>query len=533
MKNNRYLLLFVVALLGLTSCINDLDVKPLDPTVDTADKIYSNPENYEKALIKIYSAWALHGQDEWGDIAGLDPGSSVLLRGYFTLQGQSADEMKASWNDTWSKDVNSLTWGTTKNDQIEGVYQRAMFLVALVNEYMKNIPNAPESVDKVRFAAEARFCRALSYFVLMDMYGRPPFITEKNYSLNPSQLERKDLFKWIESELIEIRDDLPTPAEVVYGRASQGAVDALLSRMYLNAQVYTGETRYDDCIEASKRVIAAGYELAPVYRELFMADNGENPDTRKEFIFPIIFDGQSTMSYAISALIQGCRGVDDFNDVPAGIDGGWSGMRASQNLTRAFEYADNDNPKASEILDKRGIFYDKGRTIDITTTPILTFETEGWSVHKFTNIKSNGEPGSSLTFPDTDFPLFRLGEVYLNYAEAVARGGQGGSEAKAVEYVNALRKRGFGDESHNIDAAWLKDTGFRNILMERMRELYWEGVRRTDLVRYDLLTSGSYLWPSKGGIITGIGVDKRYNVFPIPSSDMGVNNSLVQNEGYK
>lgn len=533
MKRNKHILFFIVALLGLSGCVGDLDVKPIDPTVDTADKIYADPANYEKALIKIYSAWALHGQDEWGDIAGLDPGSSVLLRCYFTLQGQSSDEMKASWNDTWSSDVNSLTWGTTKNDPIEGAYQRAMFLVALVNDYMKNIPNAPESVDKVRFAAEARFCRALSYYVLMDMFGRPPFITEQNFSSNPSQISRKALFDWIENELLQIHDDLPVPAQTEYGRASQGAVDALLSRMYLNAQVYTGEPRYSDCIEACKRVIGAGYELAPVYRELFMADNGENPNTRKEFIFPIMFDGQSTMSYAIGALIQGCRGVDDFNDVPAGIDGGWSGMRSTQNLTRAFEYADNSNPKASEILDNRGIFYDKGRSMDITTTPILTYETEGWAVHKFTNIKSTGEPGSSLTFPDTDFPLFRLGEVYLNYAEAVARGGQGGSEQTAADYVNALRKRGFGDDSHKIDAGWLKENGFRNILTERMRELYWEGVRRTDLIRYGLFTSGSYLWPSKGGVITGIGVDKRYNVFPIPATDIGVNSSLEQNEGYK
>ena len=128
--------------------------------------------------------------------------------------------------------------------------------------------------------------------------------------------------------------------------------------------------------------------------------------------------------------------------------------------------------------------------------------------------------------------MFRLGDVYLMYAEAVARGGQGGSLATAVSYINALRSRAYGDNVHGITEAWLTENGYQNILDERCRELYWEGVRRTDLIRFGLYTSANYLWTFKGGVLTGVGVDKRYNVFPIPTTDLSVNGNLHQNEGY-
>ena len=533
MKKKLYLQA-AIALLAATACTNDLDVEPLDPTVSTANRVYADAANYQKALDKIYSVWALSGQDGAGgsDISDLDPGNTVLFRSWFTLQTQTTDEMKNSWSDPWCLDVNGILWGTTKNEPVEGVYQRCMFVVALANEFLRNIPNAPEEVDKNRYAAEARFCRALAYYTLMDMFGIPPFITEDNWSITPSQLPRAELFTWIEGELNGIRKALPVARQGEYGRADQATVDALLARMYLNAPIYIGIERYTDCVAACNRVIASGYQLADNYAELFMADNGENPRARQEIIFPILFDGQTTQSYGMAAVILGSRSSSDFADVPAGIGGGWDGFRGTPQLVRMFDYQDNANPKADEILDKRGIFYDKHRSIDITTSVTGTFTTEGWSVYKFTNLRSDGQSGSNSTFPDTDFPMFRLADVYLMYAEAVARGGQGGSMATAVQYVNALRERAYGDTAHGITEAWLTENNYRNILDERCRELYWEGTRRTDLIRYGLFISGEYVWTFKGGVLSGTGVSSRYNVFPIPVTDMSVNGMLKQNEGY-
>ena len=292
---------------GICACTNDLNVEPLDSTVSTANRVYSDPANYERALFKIYSVWSLSGQDGAGgsDISELDAGNTVLFRSWFTLQEQTTDEMKNSWSDPWCLDINGMTWGTTKNEPIEGVYQRCMFIVALTNEFLKNIPHAPDEVNKEQFSAEARFCRALAYYTLMDMFGIPPFITEQNYSVNPTQMERPDLFEWIESELLAIKQALPPARQGEYGRADQAVVDALLARMYLNAEVYTGTARYSDCISACNRIIREGYALAENYAQLFMADNGQNPLANCEIIFPICFDGSTTQSYGMAAVM--CR----------------------------------------------------------------------------------------------------------------------------------------------------------------------------------------------------------------------------------
>lgn len=533
--------LLAAGALTFTGCVNDLDVFPLDPDVVTSNVAYDSPESYTMALNKIYSVWALSGQADAGssDISGLDPGNTVLLRCWFTLQTNPTDECKNAWPDAWVSTMNSITWGTAQVESIEGAYQRCMYIVALVNDFMKNIGNAPAEINKEQYAAEARFCRALAYYALMDLFACPPFITEDNYSLAPSQLSRVDLFNWIESELTAIYDALPANPE--YGHAGKYAVDALLSRMYLNAEVYTGTQRYTDCITRCKNVIAAGYSLADNYAELFMADNGENPNASKEIIFPVTADGETTQSYGIGAIILGTRASSQGTE--SGISGGWAGFRGTGNLVRVFEFGSDDEStwNADNILDKRGIFYSTGKSIDIKQS-VSTFDTQGWSVFKFTNLKSDGTAGKNLTFPDTDFPLFRLGEIYLNYAEAVARGGQGGDAATAVGYINALRKRGYGDDAHNVSESWLTSNvplagsnvsvQYGNLLNERMREMYFEATRRIDLIRYGLFTSSSYTWVDKGGVATGVGVDNHYVLYPIPTTDLSVNGSLVQNPGY-
>lgn len=542
---SKYIISFlsIIYIIFLGSCTDDLNVSPLDPDVITSNIAYGSPESYTMALNKIYSVWALSGQEGAGssDISGLDAGNTVLLRCWFTLQDDPTDECKNAWGDSWVNSINSITWSTAQLEPIEGAYQRGMYIVALVNEFMKNIENAPAEINKEQYAAEARFCRALAYYALMDLFAHPPFITEENYSLSPSQLSRTDLFNWIENELITIYDVLPSFPE--YGHAGKAAVDALLSRMYLNAEIYTSEQRYTDCITRCKNIIDMNYSLAENYTELFMADNGENVNVNKEIIFPIIADGEATQSYGIGAIILGTRSSTQGTE--SGISSGWAGFRSTGNLVRVFDFGNNtdeDAWTADNILDKRGIFFSDGKSIDITES-YATFDTQGWSVFKFTNITSSGESGSNPSFPDTDFPLFRLGEIYLNYAEAVVRGGQGGDISIAIEYINALRKRGYGDSLYNnIDENWLTSSAeiagsnvsvlYGNLLNERMREMYFEAIRRIDLIRYGLFTSGSYTWVEKGGISTGVGVNEYYNLYPIPVTDLSVNENLKQNDGY-
>ena len=533
----------------MCSCIGDLDVMPLDPNIMTAEDAYSTPESYMQGLKKIYSVWALSGQDNAGasDLEGMDAGNTVLLRCWWTLQENTTDEAKCAWGDSWVTQVNGLIWNTAEVEPMEGLYHRSMYIVSLVNDYLKQLLNASEGVDRERYNAEARFCRALAYYVLMDAFGNPPFATEETGSSLPEQIKRADLFDWIEGELNTIKSSLPEITDE-YGRADQHCVDFLLARMYLNAEVYTGINRYTDCITACNNILSSNdYELADEYAELFMANNGENEKARKEIIFPVIADGNTTQSYGIGAIILGSRSGSEGTIENYGCNGGWDGFRATGNLVRAFQFSDSDESSwtPEKVIDKRGIFHKTEQSIDIKTTSIGTFTTEGWGVYKFTNLNNDGTPGKNGTFPDTDFPLFRLADVYLMYAEAIVRGGEGGDINKAVGYINDLRLRGYGPghTSATIDAAWLRASAqvsgsnatveFGNILNERCRELYWEATRRTDLVRFGLFTGSTYTWADKGGIVSGIGVDDKYNLFPIPVSDTSVNGNLVQNEGYK
>jgi hypothetical protein len=175
-------------------------------------------------------------------------------------------------------------------------------------------------------------------------------------------------------------------------------------------------------------------------------------------------------------------------------------------------------------FDRRALFFTAGQTLEIED--IAQF-TNGYAVAKWRNVTSTGQPGSHPTHVDTDFPMFRLADVYLMYAEAVLRGG--GSIASAVSYVNEVRARAYDGPSGNIDEDGLT---LDFILDERARELLWEGHRRTDLVRYGRFADTEYTWAWKGGVKEGRAVSANYNIFPIPSSDIGANPMLQQNPGY-
>lgn len=554
---------------GFTGCVGDLDVTPLDPTVNTGDRAYASAEDYENALAKIYGIWAMSGQDGAGssDIYLGDSGNTTLVRSWFILQTHPTDELKNANNDAWVSNLNYMNWGTAEIEPIEAVYQRCMYIVALVNDFLKNLPNAPQGIDQASFSAQARFCRALAYYTLMDTFGNPPFITESNYSVAPSQIGREGIFNYIESELTDIINSGALPGRATgndYGRASQGAAWALLARMYLNAEVYTGTERYADCMNACQEVFNQGYALATQYQALFSGDNTTNPDATQEIIFPVILDADATQTWA--NLIASSRPVEVSEEVQNaggdtkqrfclgewGMREGWAGYRATGELVRMFEYADSNNPAADQILDKRGIFRDhnyndEALTLRIGSTVTGTFHTNGWWVYKWTNLNHNGEPmyseddATTVIWPDTDIPLIRLGDVYLMYAEAAARTGQ--NLSTAVGYVNELRGRGYEHQgNYAINENWLTANAkvgyngpsvpFGNILNERCRELYWEGQRRTDLIRFGLLTGGTYLWEWKNGAENGSSVNDRYNLYPIPVSDMQSNGGLTQNTGY-
>jgi hypothetical protein len=354
---------------------------------------------------------------------------------------------------------------------------------------------------------------------MMDLFGNPPFVTDKNPigAYVPPQIKRAALFSWVESELLSLdsAQSLVPARQNEYGRADQACVWALLARMYLNADTYlgSGNDHYTQAITYASKVLAAGYTLMPQYQNLFRADNNTN---NPEQILSIQYDATNTQTYGgttfiINAAIGGSMVASNFG-VPAG---GWAGNRVTSNIPNLF-------PDLTGTADKRSMFYTPGQSEAISD--IGDFN-DGLAVTKWSNLTSTGQtPPGATTFANTNFPLFRAAEDYLIYAEAVLRGGQGGTMAQALTYVNELRAR--------AGAAPLASIALQDILDERGREFYWECQRRTDLIRFGLYTSESYLWPWKGGVSSGTGVDDKYNLFPIPAGDLESNPNLIQNTGF-
>jgi len=529
MKNSfKTILALGFLAISLNACKKeDLNLRPTNDV--TAENVYATPAGYKNSLVKLYATYALtspSGSDN-SDVGGLNAGFADFLRLFWTSQELVTDEAICAWGDVG---IPELDYGTPSPDNqfLRGLYSRSILQITFCNEFLRestpeklagrNITGADVSAIN-RYRAEARFLRAYQYWVLMDAFGNPPFITEDDAigKVNPKQIQRAALFTYIESELKAIESDLADARTNEYGRADKGADWALLARLYLNAQVYTGTAKYTEAITYSSKVINAGYSLKANYMNLFKADNEVN---NTENILTINYDGINGTNYGGTTFLINAAINGDMNPTTYGVpNGGWGGNRTRQNLPALF-------PDANGSQDKRGVFFGTKRNVDA----VGEF-TDGLRVTKFKNVTSTGAMGRSLngTFSSLDFALFRLAEQYLIYGEAVARGGSGGSVSQAKTYVNLLRGRAYGNTSGDVSEAALTTDFY---LDERARELYWEGHRRTDLVRYGKFTGSTYLWPFKGGVQAGASLPAYRNLYPLPLADLIANPNLVQNTGY-
>lgn len=533
--NNKIIIVIAALTMLMTSCSKDLNRQPSNAV--TAADVYSTPLGYTQAMAKVYAAFA-----NTGNVGGTgspdlptqiiaDEGNSDFLRLYFNLQELTTDEAAWSWeSDAGIQGLHEMSW-SSNNAIIDGLYYRSVFQITLCNDFIAHSTDAQlagkgftsATVDTIRaYRAEARFLRAYQYWVLMDLFGNPPFATENDVigSFIPKQISRSDLFTYVESELKGAADSgLIAPRQNQFGRADQAAAWALLARIYLNAQVYTGTARYTDAITYCNKIIGAGYSLHKDYTKLMLADNKNNTD---ENIFVIVYNGTYIQNYGgTTYLMHGPAGIPDS---VSGCNGSWSGLRFTQDFINLF-------PDYSGATDHRAQFWTNGQTLDMTS---LYTSTAGLSTFKYRDFTSTGakdpDQDAAGNYSSICFPLFRFGETYLNYAEAVLRGGSGGDPNTALAYIDSLRGRAYGDSnSYTINASQLT---LPFILDERGREMYYECCRRTDLIRYNEFTTSAYLWAWKGGVIGGTAVDNKYNLFPIPSTDLSANPNLKQNPGY-
>jgi hypothetical protein len=629
-------LLFIITLaFFMQSCEDRLDLQPEDERL-TADSAFEDPAAYEKFLAKIYAGISLSGQQGPAgapDLAGLDEGFSNYLRLYWKMQELTTDEAIIGWNDGTIQDLHGQVW-TSGNEFIRTMYTRLMYQVTLCNEFLRQTTDdkldsrgveASLRTEIQTYRAEARFMRALTYWHAMDLFANPPFVTEDDPTgaFLPEQIQRADLFDFIETELLDILDDMVAPRQNEYGRADRAAAQMVLAKIYLNAEVYTGASRYADVITQINNIIGEGYTIPQIpYYHSFLADNDSN-GAQDEVIFTIPFDGLRTqafggMTFLVHAPVGGTMDPADF-----GINGGWFGVRTTPTFVDQFSLDDFDpavatsaigplsdwgligsgtpngwdgpdipmaeidtnvyqgyitfidgemkfrfnndwslnygldpsstNPNALsqdgpnipvmagtykvtldlntliysiDSVDGRELLYTDGQNKDIEEVGPFN---QGYAVAKYRNVDVDGNPGSDASgdHTDIDFPMFRLADAYLMYAEAVLRGG-GGSTSTAVDYINEIRQRAYGNTGGNISES---DLTLDFIIDERSRELFFEAHRRTDLIRFGEF-SDQGIWQWKGNVPQGTTTDSFRDLMPIPATDLGINTNLTQNPGY-
>ena len=516
--------LTVAAALQVLVVVGCTDTTELPTSTITDNNYFNDPSAYRQFLSKIYAGLAVSGQQGPAgdpDIDGIDEGFSQYLRLFWEAQELPTDEAVIAWGDVGLPEMNTQLWASS-NSFVVAMYYRIGFQVAMANEFLRQTTDdklserrASEELraDVHVFRAEARFLRALSYWHGLDLFGNIPLVTEEDPvgATPPAQNSRQEIYDFLVSELTAIQAELPVAAgQGTYGRATKEAASMLLAHVYLNAEVYTGTAQYAQALAAAQAVIAGAFTLDDQYQQIFLADNNTSP----EIIFPVIQDGLRTQTWGgVTFLVHAsCGGAMDPNAL--GVDGCWWGLRLKP---EAYNRSAGD-PRGA-------FFYTSGQTIPIGS--ISNF-TDGVAAPKYRNLSSAGAAGSNATHVDTDFPMFRLADAYLIYAEAVLRGG-GGSIDQALAYVNALRQRAYGGTSGNITGAQLT---LDFILDERGRELLWEAHRRTDLVRFGRFTGGGYLWAWKGGAAGGTATESFRDLYPLPASELTANPNLVQNPGY-
>ena len=567
----KHILFALCTALSLSACIGDLDQNPLSDSAIPNGEIYSNPTYRMGQLAKIYGGFTLVGQSGAGtaDIAVGDAGASEFLRAWWSIQTLSTDEGHCVWGDAWVKEVCSDTWTSTKNDAIYATYTRAMMLVSFANEFLRNTDDSDAEIATER--AEVRFLRAYAYWILLDCFGNPPFVTEQDAvgAGKPRQIDAKSLFAWLKTELDELTGEgshLKAPHTQAYPRIDKGAAYGLLARLCLNHKTYLGEEDndyYTAAKDAAAEVIAA-YELADNYEALFMGDNGENPDALKEIVFASCYDATRTQSYGgptyfIAASQRKVASDTRYGGLYLGTTEAWSGLVISsefvaklvgQPAVDAATVGEEVEVEIDEIDPETGeakkvkvyrlgttpadlAAYDKRALVSLGYSESKEMNgadfTAGWHGWKFNNnrfLDPDTDYSKIELYSSIDFPMMRAAEMYLAYAEAQARiDGGTTSDATAVKYIADLQKRA---EATQASGSVTLD----NIFDEITRELFWEGLRRTTLIRFDRFTSGTYLWPFKGGVAAGQALSDHLKLFPLPSDDRQVNDNLEQNFGY-
>lgn len=525
-----------------SSCVNDLNISSIDP--QTSPSFDQN-----SVFVKAYALLGTTGQKGPAgntDLDGQDEGEAGFYRTIFNCQELSTDECLWAWqSDVDIPQFTAINWNSS-SQRTEWVYFRLGINITQLNFFLDQT-EGKEDAESVKQRAEVRFLRALHYSYYLDLFRKAPFKEHFNNDL-PTEKAGKELYDYIQKELSECEADMYEPRQAPFGRADKAANWLLRARLYLNAGVYTGTTDWANAETYATKVIGSGYELCSNYEELFMADNDENANAMQEIIFPIRQDGAKTQCYSGANYVINCtrcpgmprngtnnpwscifsraslvqKFFPNLDDVPMPPSGATAltGSPDAEIDAKDAEYGTRTVDLIVKAKDDRALLYSGvGGGIRGILAEDITGFTNGLSIVKWSNLRSDGGTTHHVEFPDTDIPLFRLAEAYLIRAEARFRTG-----GDAITDLNVLRNR--------AHASQLQGVIEQDLIDEWCREFYLEGRRRSDLVRFNMYTTNKYIWDWKGGVMNGTSVDAHFNVYPIPAADLNNNPNLTQNPGY-
>jgi len=528
MKAIKYIGLCAVSLMigaaSFTSCTN------LDETIYhevTADNYYKTADEVMAAIMR-----------PWGHFCGTMPvGQAPWLLNELTADGAAWPQKGRHGYDggNWIR-LHRHEW-TPLDGQLETGWNLMYMGIGFANNLLADFENIDfealnMQMSKAQAIAEMKLYRAICYWHLLDFYRDVP-ITESLTEINPETVDRKEVFNYIEKEIKENINALSEDKVTTYGRISKWGAYALLARLYLNAEIYTGTARLDDCITACNEVAKGGFTLDTNWNDPFKADNDKNS---KENISVVVFD--QIYAHGNGWYVRWFHYAHQ-----AGWNlrsGTWNGLVTQPSFYDMF--ADNDKRKTEGFLigeqyprkkDANGNYY-----FDTNADPLVGSEEYNGQPLVLVNYIENMEKGEensgarsikyevveqSTSNQDNDWVMFRYSEVIFNKAEAMMRKNGGIATQEVVDMINDVRQRAFSAEDWDKAKYTISTLTMDELIDERGREFAFEGFRRVDLVRFNKFVTTSW-WDKKASN------NSVYNIFPIHSKPLAANSNLKPNE---
>lgn len=508
----------------------------------------------------------------------------TTLRGAYTtdiffLQSQSTDESAlltygADWVDgNRYLDLHRHTW-TKDHPNVGGLWGFWSNLIGMSNQTLFIVGQSDPGAVKNTSLAELRTMRAFFYFNMMDLFGGVPLDTLYGSTELKPKATRNEVFNFVEAELKNAIPFLKSASgSVTYGKPTKYMAYALLAKMYLNAPIYIGSAKNNECIAACDSVMNAGggsqYALEPraSYFNMFSPANGPN---FKEFIYAIPFDPSTSNGYMFFARYDLNRNLGIKYRYSGSTPGSYSFSQIILNSTSGNGLTNNkpSGPRcttdefyahfndANDIRNNQWItglqYWPDGSPMMVSTTNLgynqfytgaapagaLTYHLNisplgnvsrlgatsfdvgrdelAWNTG-YRNNKFLPDPNSITRNQSNDFPVLRLSDVVLMKAEAILRGGTATAGHTALSLVNSVRA------VRTTSAAWTAVT-LDDLYAERSREMCWESWHRNDMIRFGKFENTYGLGKTNA--------ETYRRIFPIPTSAIATNSKLVQNTGY-